>query len=68
MKAIFLNKYFDGTYNYYDLSFEEEELVLMRLNGVIFNISYTDQDKIDRAKEIATENLPEYELVEIITN
>jgi hypothetical protein len=68
MTATYINKYFDGTFNYYDLAFEEGELVLLRLNGVIFSISYTDQDKIDRAKEIATENLSEYELIEIITN
>jgi len=67
MIAIYLNRYFDGVYTYYDLSFEESDMTLLRLNGVVFNEDYTEQNKIERAEQIAFENLPEYELIEIIT-
>ena len=67
MTATFLNKYFDGIYNYYDLSFEEEGEVLLRLNGVIFEGEPTTEEEETRAREIALNNLPDYELVEIIT-
>ena len=67
MTATFLNKYFDGTYNYYDLSFEENEEVLLRLNGVIFEDEPTIEEEEARAREIAFNNLPDYELTEIIT-
>jgi len=67
MTATFLNKYFDGIYNYYDLSFEEEGEVLLRLNGVIFEGDPTTEEEEARAREIAFNNLPDYELVEIIT-
>ena len=68
MTATYMNKYFDGTYNYYDIVFEESDTVLLRLNGVVFNEFITEQDKIDRASEIAKSNLLEYELIEIMTN
>lgn len=67
MNAIFLNKYFDGIYNYYDLSFEENEEIILRLNGVIFEGEPTTEEEEARAREIAFNNLPDYELVEIIT-
>ena len=71
MRAIFLNKYFDGKYNYYDLSFEElvddNNEVLLRLNGVIFEGEPTTEEEEVRAREIAFNNLPDYELTEIVT-
>ena len=71
MRAIFLNKYFDGKYNYYDLSFEElvddNNEVLLRLNGVIFEGDPTTEEEEARAREIAFNNLPDYELTEIVT-
>lgn len=66
MIATYLNKYFDGTYTYYDLVFEENEEQLLRLGGVSFRGDHTIEEMESRVVEIVGFNLPDYEINQII--
>jgi hypothetical protein len=68
MKAIFLNKYFDGTYTYYDLTFEENEECIIRLNGVTFPNEPLQEDLEAAAYSFAETNLTDHVLDQIIIN
>lgn len=61
-----MNRYTDGTYTYYDLSFDENDQNLLRLGGVIFNGDPSEQEIKDRIYEIISFNLADYELKNII--
>lgn len=66
MKATYLNKYEDVISVYFDLSFEFENNILLRLSGVKFEKDFTYEELQLRALEILKEALPEYSLTEII--
>ena len=66
MMATYINKYFDGTYTYYDLVFEENEEQLLRLGGVSFRGEHTIEEMESIVIQIAEFNLPDYEINEII--
>jgi hypothetical protein len=68
MIAIYLNRYNDTSITYFDLSFEEEDVQMLRLGGVTFEEGFSVQDMIDRATEIFEGNFTDLTLTEIIIN
>jgi|TARA_R110000868_G_scaffold52368_1_gene165572 hypothetical protein len=68
MIAIYLNRYNDTSITYFDLSFEEEDVQMLRLGGVTFEEGFSEQDMIDRATEIFEGNFTDLTLTEIIIN
>ena len=68
MIAIYLNRYNDTSITYFDLSFEEEDVQMLRLGGVTFEEGFSGQDMIDRATEIFEGNFTDLTLTEIIIN
>jgi hypothetical protein len=63
----YLNKYFDGTYTRYDLIFEENNELLLRLSGLSF-LSEPSIEEIESVIiDIARFNLPDYEINQITT-
>ena len=66
MIASFINNYFDGKLYYYDLIFNNDGETLLRLGGVIFDQAPDETIFIERATQIALDNLPDYELIQVI--
>jgi hypothetical protein len=68
MIAIYLNKYEDLPITYFDLAFNEDDVQMLRLGGVIFDEGFSQQDMIDRATEIFEGNFTNKILTDIIIN
>ena len=66
MIASFINNYFDGKLYYYDLIFNNDGETLLRLGGVIFDQAPDEAIFIERATQITLDNLPDYELTQVI--
>ena len=66
MEATYINKYNDGKFVYFDLLFEENCEELLRMSGINFNQDYTENDMNDVAYFLAKNNLPDYQLIQII--